>query len=97
MAYKAVNEITKVIIEFSNDNGHVRLVKEENYHIDKWGLKLLNKRAYSPFVIQYSSDGVEWSSCAKYDKSSKNIQHQHFHDAVKSLVEGTKIIPIQRY
>jgi hypothetical protein len=97
MSYKIGNRETKTLIEFSNQNGHVRLIKEENYHIDKYGLRILNKPAYSPFIIEYSSDGVEWSACAKYDKIAKNIQHDHFHAAVKSLNEGTKIRPIQRY
>lgn len=96
MAHTIVNEKTNVIIEFSNNNGHVRLIKEENYHVDKWGLKFLHKRAYSPFVIQYSSDGIKWSSCAKYRSDVKNIQHTHFHKAVAALKEGTSIKTLRR-
>jgi hypothetical protein len=95
MSYNSEILTKDIMIEFSNHNGHVRLTKETYRYIDKYRLKM--DKGFTKFNIEYSADAEEWSTCASYPVQSKNIHHQHFHDAVKALNEGTKIKPIQRY
>lgn len=56
-------EITKneTLIEFKHTNGYVKLAKIESRPIDVYGLYHLNRRV-TVYVIQYSSNGINWST-----------------------------------
>jgi hypothetical protein len=85
-------EITKneTLIEFKHTNGYVKLAKIESRPIDVYGLYHLNRRV-TVYVIQYSSNGINWSTAAEYRLSTKHKMHKHFHEACKALRDGLKI------
>lgn len=89
MAYNSKLTDNNILIEYSNKNGHIRLIKESYKYIDRYDIPF--GQDISVFKVQYSADYDNWLTSAKFKPYTKVAHIEHFNKLVNALNTGTRL------